>query len=104
MFSYLSNLVWGAQEETDVADASEDLEVEHSIHEEAGDWIVVTTGTDQPKEQSKSGESIDSGVRSNTWAIEVRDEVSACSCSSRMIRYVCLILMSISDRCNQSGE
>lgn len=57
MFSYLSNLVWGAQEETDVADTSEDLEVVHSIHEEAGDWIVVTTGADQPEEQSKSGKS-----------------------------------------------
>lgn len=54
MFTYLSNLVWGDQEETY---ASETLEVEHTAHEEAGDWIVITAGADQPEEQSKSGKS-----------------------------------------------
>lgn len=53
MFSYISSLVWGAQEETDAENASE---VEHSTHEETGEWLVITTGAEQTGESDKSGE------------------------------------------------
>lgn len=52
MFSYISSLVWGAQEDNDAEKASE---VEHSTHEEAGEWLVITTGAEQTGESSKSG-------------------------------------------------
>ena len=61
MFSYLSSLVWGAQEETDAENASE---IQHSTHEEAGEWLVVTTGPEQTGESAsnKSGKPIPSTV------------------------------------------
>ena len=55
MFTCLSNLVWGAQEETDAGSAFKTSEVEHSTHEEEGEWLVISTGSDQQGEKSKSG-------------------------------------------------
>ena len=55
MFGYLSGLVWGAEEETDAQSAVEAGKVEHSTHEEAGDWLVVTTDGDQSSDKGKSG-------------------------------------------------
>ena len=56
MFTCFSNLVWGPQEETDPADGFETSAVEHSTHEEAGEWLVISTGADLPGEKSSSGE------------------------------------------------
>ena len=53
MFSYLTNWVWGAGEETDTADR----EVEHSTREEAGQWVLITTGEEELSEKAKSGET-----------------------------------------------
>ena len=59
MFTYLSSWVWGAQEETDADSALETAAVvEHSTHEEEGEWLVVTTGGAEPTaDVPKSGES-----------------------------------------------
>ena len=58
MFTYLSNLVWGAEEEKDATGALDASEMEHSAREEAGEWLVINTGAEQPAEKSKSGESL----------------------------------------------
>lgn len=54
MFTYLSNLVWGAEEEKDATGALDASEMEHSAQEEAGEWLVINTGAEQPAEKSKS--------------------------------------------------
>lgn len=57
MFSCISNLVWGAQEETDAKNSLEDTsEVEHSTREEDGEWLVITTDAELTGEKTKSGE------------------------------------------------
>ena len=56
MFTYLSNWVWGNEEETDAACASDALEMDHLTHEEKDDWVVISNGVEQPAEKSKSGE------------------------------------------------
>ena len=56
MFTYLSSLVWGAEEEKDAAGALDASHVEHSTHEETGEWLVISTDSEQPVEKSKSGE------------------------------------------------
>ena len=58
MFNYFTSWVWGAQEETDAQGAVDTAAVEHSTREEAGEWVVVTTGAEPSAEKgSKSGKS-----------------------------------------------
>jgi hypothetical protein len=54
MFSCLTNLVWGAQEETDAQSAVEAAQVEHSTREEEDEWLLITTGAEKTSDQGRS--------------------------------------------------
>ena len=56
MFSLLTNLVWGAQEETDAQSAVEAAQVEHSTREEEDEWLLITTGAEKTSDKGRSGE------------------------------------------------
>lgn len=91
MFSALTGWVWGAEEEKDAQSAvEEEAKVEHTTHEEDGEWLVITKESQQQKQTpekeqgNKSGPSIHSYYNTlNVYTVHSMSMVLQCVFSSQ---------------------
>lgn len=102
MFSALTGWVWGAEEEKDAQSAvEEEAKVEHTTHEEDGEWLVITKESQQQKQTPEKEQGNKSDVTSQESEC---DRESVASDGSWIITPAPTFRASSNENMTQSGH